>query len=141
MIRHLASLVLFATLAMLALGSDDTGSKVGSSSPSAQVSGAGAGEAHSSGTVEGVETKRIVGGSRFGCTDRAYFEKIIGYAVQNDKSAFSQAIAAGILAGTCTMFKDGEEVYLADTAIFSGLVKVRRKGQTEEYWTNLEAVK
>ena len=39
------------------------------------------------------------------------------------------------------MFTNGEVVYIADTAIFSGLVKVRRRGDTNEYWTNLEAVK
>jgi hypothetical protein len=39
------------------------------------------------------------------------------------------------------MFKNGEVVYIADTAIFSGGVKVRRKGETQEYWTNLEAIK
>jgi hypothetical protein len=39
------------------------------------------------------------------------------------------------------MFKNGEVVYITDTAIFSGIIKVRRKGETKEYWTNTEAVK
>ncbi len=129
MLRHLASGVLFALLALLAFGSSDSGSSRGQSSASAPVSA----------TTN--ENKRISGENRFGCSDRDYFDKVVGYAVQNDKQAFSQALAAGILSGVCTMFKNGEEVYIADTAILSGLVKVRRKGQMEEYWTNIEAVR
>lgn len=82
----------------------------------------------------------IVGDHRFGCTDRDYFEKIVGYAVQKDQEAFNRALADGMLAGLCTLFTSGETVYLADTRIFSGLVRVRRRGETAEYWTNMEAV-
>ena len=39
------------------------------------------------------------------------------------------------------MFKDDERVYIVDTAIFSGVIKVRRQGETNEFWTNLETVK
>ncbi len=87
------------------------------------------------------EGKRISSDSYFGCTNRDYFEKLISYAVQKDMEAFKQGLAAGMLAGQCTMFKAGEEVFITDTAIFSGLVKVRRRGSVAEYWTNIEAVK
>jgi len=133
MIRHLASLVLLALLAILAVGSSDSGSGRGASTSSG--SGASSPPAVSAG-----EDKRISGDHRFGCSDREYFDKLIGYAVQKDNDAFSQGLASGILAGSCTMFKAGESVYLTDTAILSGLVEVRRKGETQEYWTNLEAV-
>jgi hypothetical protein len=65
----------------------------------------------------------------------------VSYAVQKDNDALSRGLATGMLAGTCTMFKAGEAVYITDTAIFSGLVEVRWKGETQEYWTNLEAVR
>jgi hypothetical protein len=54
---------------------------------------------------------------------------------------FRQGLAAGLVAGTCTRFKPGETVYIADTAMFSGLVKIRRKGEMTEYWTNFEAIR
>lgn len=85
--------------------------------------------------------KRISSDSYFGCTSRDYFEKLVGYAAQKDMGAFKQGLAAGILAGQCTTFNTGESVFLAETAIFSGLVKVRREGSMAEYWTNIEAVK
>lgn len=77
----------------------------------------------------------------FGCTSKDYFEKIASYAADKDLEAFKKALLAGLLDGTCTMFKRGETVYLEDTSIFSGLVKVRRRGETLEYWTAMEAVK
>jgi tetratricopeptide (TPR) repeat protein len=83
----------------------------------------------------------ISGDNWFGCTNRDYFNKLVGYSVQRDEAAFTNALIAGLHNGTCTMFKNGEVVYIADTAIFSGGVKVRRKGETQEYWTNLEAIK
>jgi hypothetical protein len=86
------------------------------------------------------QDRRISGDSWFGCTSKEYHGKLIGYAVQKDMEAFKQGLTAGVLTGACVMFKAGEPVFIADTAIFSGLVKVRRKGSTSEYWTNLEAV-
>jgi len=50
----------------------------------------------------------ISGSSWFGCTDRKYFEKLVEYTVQRDEQAFTNALATGILAGTCIMFNDGE---------------------------------
>ncbi|MBS1766023.1 MAG: hypothetical protein JST05_01280 [Acidobacteria bacterium] len=85
--------------------------------------------------------KHIVGTSWFGCRDRDDLSKLISYAAQGDREAFSRGLAEGVADGQCTVFKDGEEVVLTDTAIFSGLVKVRRVGDTEEWWTNIEAVK
>jgi hypothetical protein len=83
----------------------------------------------------------VSGDGWFGCSDRDYFEQIIRYAVDQDTEAFTEAIADGILAGNCTLFENGEPVYLIDTAILSGLVKIRRQGETQEFWTNIEAVK
>jgi hypothetical protein len=133
MLRHLASLLLLTLLAVLAIGSNDSGSR-GSSSTSS-----GSGTSSQPAVTTG-QDKQISGDHRFGCSDREYFERLVGYAVQKDNQAFSQGLAAGLLAGTCTMLKAGESVYITDTAIFSGLVEVRRKGETQEFWTNLEAV-
>ena len=83
----------------------------------------------------------ISGSSWYGCIDRRYFKKLTEYAVDRDEEAFKTALTAGLLSGACTLFRDGEIVYITDTAVLSGLVKVRRKGETEEYWTNIEAIR
>ena len=126
--KDVASAILLLALVVLAIGSTDSGSRAQQDRPAAPALSTGA-------------SKRIAGSSWFGCADREQHGKLVQYAVQKDEEAFKRALAAGILAGACTMFKDGEPIYIADTAIFSGLVKVRRKGEVKEYWTNIEAVK
>ena len=83
---------------------------------------------------------RINGDHWFGCMDRDEFGRLVNYAVQNDQEAFSQALTRAVYNGTCTLFQNGETVYLTDTGIFSGVVKVRKRGETTEYWTNMEAI-
>jgi hypothetical protein len=75
-----------------------------------------------------------------GCADREYFGQLTRFSAQGDREAFNRGLAAGIVNGECTLFKKGEVVFTVDTAIFSGLVKVRRRGNVQGYWTNLEAV-
>jgi hypothetical protein len=77
----------------------------------------------------------------FGCTDRDEYTKIGTYAAQGDSEAFRNGLSLGVLNGTCTFLKKGEPVFVVDTAVFSAMVKVRRRGQMEGYWTSIEAVK
>lgn len=83
----------------------------------------------------------VAGKNHFGCVSKDYFNKLIGYAVDKDLEAFKKGLGAGLLTGECTMFKSGETVFITDTSVFSGLVQIRRKGDTTAYWTNMEAVK
>lgn len=83
----------------------------------------------------------INGQTWIGATSKETFEKLSKYAAQKDEAAFGKFVSAGAASGEMTLFKDGEKVILMDTAIFSGLVKVRRPGELAEYWTNFEALK
>lgn len=85
--------------------------------------------------------KTISGEHWFGCSDREVYEKLVGFAADKDTEAFNSGLAAQLLSGQCKTFQSGETVIIADTAIFSGMVKVRPKGDVTEYWTALEAVK
>jgi hypothetical protein len=68
------------------------------------------------------------------------FGDISTYRYQGDKEAFTNALTIRLAIGTATIFKKGDVVFLADTKIFSGIVQVRREGETTKYWTNLEAI-
>lgn len=83
----------------------------------------------------------VTGSTWFGCSDREQFEKLVGYQVDRDRDAFMAGLTSGVISGSCVMFKDGERVFMTDTAMFSGPVRVRRQGETQEFWTNIEAVK
>ncbi len=76
-----------------------------------------------------------------GCKTLEFYNRLRQYAVDKDLEAFKQGLTAGILLGECTLFKRGEVVFVVDTKILSGLVKVRRKGRLEEYWTGFETIK
>lgn len=80
---------------------------------------------------------KITGDDWTGCPSRDVYSKLSRYAAQQDLQAFKTTF----LQGGCVSFKDGESVFIADTAVFSGLIKVRRKGKTTEYWTAIEAAK
>lgn len=79
-------------------------------------------------------------GSYFGCVKKSHFRKIVDYAASGDKEAFKKALLSGLITGQCIPLKSGRPVYIIDTSIFSGLIKVRLHGDTTEYWTNIEAV-
>lgn len=83
----------------------------------------------------------IQGDAKFGCVDRDRFETLGRLIVEGDQSAFKSQMLSALLQDQCVPFKDGETVYLEDTVLFSGLIKVRRKSEGTEYWTTIEAAK
>lgn len=91
--------------------------------------------------AEGDSARRIADHHYFGCQSEDFFGKLISYIVDGDREAFRDALAAAVLLGECTLFEKGETVYVVDTRIFSGRVKVRRRGETLEYWSVSEAVR
>ncbi|GMV28554.1 MAG: hypothetical protein AMXMBFR59_06790 [Rhodanobacteraceae bacterium] len=76
-----------------------------------------------------------------GCRSQDDYSTLVKLAASGDEQAFGQAYTAGILAGLCVKFTPGETVYLEDTAIFSGQIKVRKKGEVAGYWTAIETAK
>ncbi len=85
--------------------------------------------------------RRITSNNFFGCRSKDLHSKLTEYVVNGDMEAFKKLFATGALTNECVLFNAGETVYVVDTAIFSGLVKIRRKGDIAEYWTNIEAIK
>ncbi len=76
-----------------------------------------------------------------GYRDMDTLQRATRLAVEGDKAAYSKLMGNGVARGICNMLKPGEEVFVEDTAMFFGLVKIRREGETNGWWTNSEAVK
>jgi hypothetical protein len=76
----------------------------------------------------------------FGCKSLEYREKLGMLVAQGDRETFAKGLYSGVAAGVCVLFDPGDKVYIVDTKVFSGLVKVRPQGDMDGYWTNLEAV-
>ncbi|WP_427500784.1 hypothetical protein ACQE3E_15575 [Methylomonas sp. MED-D] len=77
--------------------------------------------------------------SAVGCSDQSQLESLLRYARENDKAAFTKGLMAGVADGTCTMFQPGEKVFVSDVK-WSGLNKVRKQGDTKEFWVVREAM-
>lgn len=82
--------------------------------------------------------RTIRGNTWFGTRSSDQYQKLLSMIIHNDNEAFSKELIALILAGDAVMFKDGEEVFLRPAFSF-GMIKVRRKGDTGEYWTDSSA--
>ncbi|HDR9156161.1 TPA: hypothetical protein QDB05_002645 [Burkholderia vietnamiensis] len=75
-------------------------------------------------------------GTWLGCDTKDRLYRIMSF----DKVAFRKAAISAIEAGNCTLFRTGQTVYLGDVPILGGVIQLRREGETEEYWTNREAI-
>ena len=91
-------------------------------------------------SVDAQKQYAVQPGTWVGCKSRETQDELVGYVVDDDKEAYRKALTGHLLTGECIMFERGETVYLEDTAMFSGLVKVRRRGETTAFWTNNEAI-
>lgn len=84
--------------------------------------------------------RQVVKNGFFGCVDKGYFQKLVRFRAENDLVAFNNSLERARESGLCTMFIKGEPVFLSDTQIMSGLIRVRRKGEDLEYWTFMEII-
>lgn len=82
------------------------------------------------------EYRLIEGSGKFGCSSKDYYKTVVGYAVQKDTLAFFQAYLTG-----CTALKEGEGVYITGTDAWNEMVRVRRRGETDEYWTARRSIR
>lgn len=91
--------------------------------------------------AESASTDRpVVKNGLFGCVDKGYFHKLVRFRTENDLVAFNNSLERARESGLCTAFIKGEPVFLSETEIMTGLIKVRRKGEDLEYWTFMEII-
>lgn len=79
-------------------------------------------------------------GASAGCANKEAYEQLTKIAVQGDSEAFTRALAGSVITGQCVIFERGTVVFIDDTAILSGLVRIRPKGQVSAYWTAMETI-
>jgi hypothetical protein len=82
----------------------------------------------------------ISGPHWYGADSKELFQKLVSFSIAQDGEAFGKLMTAGLVTGKTTAFEHGEEVFVADISYFSGTAKVRRKGDVNEYWTNIESI-
>lgn len=72
-----------------------------------------------------------------GCRNKADFEKVADYMIAGDNEAAGQVV----LSHPCVLLRRGEKVYRTEVSFLSGAAKIRRRGETVEYWTFIEAIR
>lgn len=82
-----------------------------------------------------------IDGDAIGCTTREAFGGLTRLQVDGDAEAAKWTLLALITRGECRVFHNGDQVYLVETALFSGLASVRPRGEVTAFWTNIERVK
>jgi len=75
------------------------------------------------------------GGYAFALTEEL-LDKFIGLAVSKDKVAMQKMLDSGLV----QILKGGVEVEVTKTKVFSGKVRFRPIGYTQEFWTTTEAI-
>jgi len=68
-----------------------------------------------------------------GCITEDIYKSTLNLMIQKDWNA----VAVVMLSGVCTDLKKGSSVFIEDATI-TGLVRVRRKGETSKWWTGGE---
>ena len=82
------------------------------------------------------QNTRITKSGYLASVSEELLDKAIEYAVAKDNVALQKLMDSKMV----FMLKGGLKVYIVDTKIFSGKVKIRPAGQTVEVWTLIEAV-
>ncbi|MFZ2397451.1 MAG: hypothetical protein WAW31_02060 [Smithella sp.] len=82
------------------------------------------------------DTRRTISGY-LASSDEKLLDKAIQYVAAKDHVALQKIMDTNLV----FMLKGGLKVYIVDTKIFSGKVKIRPVGETIELWTAIEAVR
>ena len=112
-----------------------------SAPPPASKAPSAAAKATANQTTTQSDGSRVVSrASAAGCINRDVYDQLTKIAVQGDSEAFTRALGGSIITGQCIVFKRGDVVFVDDTALFSGLVRLRPQGQIRTYWTAMETI-
>jgi hypothetical protein len=83
---------------------------------------------------------RIIARDTFGCVAHSYLYEFISISNSGDKQAALRYMTSRVLLGECEIYKAGTPVYLESTRLRSGMVQVRKKGETRKDYVTMESV-
>ena len=100
------------------------------------VGSCGKHDSSSSSSSSHIETNhqyRITGGA-VGFSSKSNLEKYLQFYEQNDSSARKSYLVTHMAAGDAIMFTGGETVIVSEVSPWSGMAKVRKTGDYQEFW-------
>jgi len=78
----------------------------------------------------------VTKGSQIAAVSEAMVDKAYRYIVDNDLQALQVLLDTGLV----IFMKEGLEVHIVDTKVWSGKVKIRVRGTTSELWTSTSSI-
>ena len=70
------------------------------------------------------------------CRSEDAVKSLLKMMLAGDGEAYAKALLARGLQGECTVLPKGEAVFVTELAVWSGLARVRKKGDIDELWTD-----
>jgi len=80
-------------------------------------------------------------GKYFGCVNRENFQDLVKLASQTDTRKFDKLMKKGLANGDCTYFERNEKVVLNEIGSDKKEIRVNRFGESQSYWTSVDAIK
>ncbi|HZT07812.1 MAG TPA: hypothetical protein VFC51_12330 [Chloroflexota bacterium] len=73
--------------------------------------------------------RKVNGDGYIGCQDWDQFKKLVHYAATGDKEAFQKGLMLALMTGECIKLKADQPVFIVETALLSGALKIRPQGR------------
>jgi hypothetical protein len=82
-----------------------------------------------------VPRERFVAGPNFfACNQRQNFDRLTKYITDGDEAGFSNGYNQAAAIGLCRHLTVGDAYFVEDSTM-SGLIEIRKQGETGTYWT------
>lgn len=86
------------------------------------------------------KTYQIIDTGYYGCIDKENFKRIRNILMQRDDATFLKEITASVKKGECIKFNKGEKVYLEEGTVISAVIRIKKEGDSNSYWTATKAI-
>jgi hypothetical protein len=86
------------------------------------------------------DSKKTVLKKAVACRDRYTYSRYIRIVMDRDEEAFQRFLARALTTHECVVLQAGQTVYMEDVAMFSGVMKVRPRGEDVGYWVAWEMI-
>jgi len=86
------------------------------------------------------KTYQIIDSGYFGCIDKENFKRLRNILMQRDDVTFLKEITASVKKGECVKFNKGEKVYLEEGTVMSAVIRTKKEGDSNSYWTATKAI-
>lgn len=85
-------------------------------------------------------TYQIIDTGNYGCIDKENFKRLRNILMQRDDATFLKEVTASAKKGECVKFNKGEKVYLEEGTVISSVIKIKKEGSSNSYWTATKAI-